>query len=58
MIPRDCLTAWQTLAPWVQDARADQDLGISRALLEMFSHRPWSATPRFVATDSHVDGQS
>ena len=38
MIPRDYVTAWRTTAPWVEDAQVEQDLVISRALVEMYSH--------------------
>ena len=38
MIPRDYVTAWRTHAPWVQDAQVEQDLVLSRALVEIFSH--------------------
>ena len=38
MIPRDYVTAWRATAPWVDDAQVEQDLVISRALVEMFSH--------------------
>ena len=38
MIPRDYITEWRTQAPWVQDFQVEQDLVISRALVEMFSH--------------------
>lgn len=38
MIPRDYVTAWRTHAPWVDDAQVEQDLVISRALVEIFSH--------------------
>ena len=38
MIPRDFVTAWRATAPWVEDAQVEQDLVISRALVEMFSH--------------------
>ncbi len=38
MIPRDYITEWRTHAPWVQDFQVEQDLVISRALLEIFSH--------------------
>ena len=38
MIPRDYVTAWRGNAPWVEDAQVEQDLVISRALVEMFSH--------------------
>ena len=39
MIPRDYITEWRGQAPWVQDFQVEQDLIISRALVEMFSHR-------------------
>ena len=38
MIPRDYVTAWRGNAPWVEDAQVEQDLVISRALVEMFLH--------------------
>lgn len=37
MIPRDYITAWRAHAPWVQDFQVEQDLVISRALVEIFS---------------------
>ena len=36
MIPKDYITAWRTHAPWRQDAQVEQDLVISRAIVEMF----------------------
>ena len=38
MIPHDYITAWRAEAPWVQDFQVEQDLIISRALVELFSH--------------------
>ena len=38
MILRDYVTAWRATAPWVEDSQVEQDLIISRALVEMFSH--------------------
>lgn len=38
MIPRDYITGWRAEAPWVQDFQVEQDLVISRALVEIFSH--------------------
>lgn len=38
MIPRDYVTAWRAKAPWAQDFQVEQDLVISRALVEIFSH--------------------
>ncbi|MEZ5551548.1 MAG: nucleotidyl transferase AbiEii/AbiGii toxin family protein [Pseudomonadales bacterium] len=37
MIPRDYITEWRTEAPWVEDAQVEQDLVISRALVDIFS---------------------
>ena len=36
MIPRDFITEWRANAPWVQDFQVEQDLIISRALVEIF----------------------
>ena len=36
MIPQDFITEWRAHAPWVQDVQVEQDLVISRALVEMF----------------------
>ncbi len=38
MIPRDYVTEWRQEAPWVQDSQVEQDLILSRALVEIFSH--------------------
>lgn len=38
MIPRDYITEWRAQAPWVDDAQVEQDLVISRALVEIFSN--------------------
>lgn len=38
MIPRDYITEWRDQAPWVDDAQVEQDLVISRALIDIFSH--------------------
>ncbi len=38
MIPRDYITEWRATAPWVQDFQVEQDLVISRALVDIFSH--------------------
>lgn len=37
MIPRDFITEWRARAPWVQDFQVEQDLVISRALVDIFS---------------------
>lgn len=36
MIPKDYITAWRAHAPWRQDAQVEQDLVISRAIVEMY----------------------
>lgn len=36
MIPKDYITEWRAHAPWRQDAQVEQDLIISRAIIEMF----------------------
>lgn len=36
MIPRDYVTQWRAHAPWAMDAQVEQDLVISRALVEFF----------------------
>ncbi len=38
MIPFDYITEWRTEAPWIDDAQVEQDLVISRALVEIFRH--------------------
>ena len=38
MIPRDFITEWRTEAPWIEDAQVEQDLVISKALVDIFSH--------------------
>lgn len=37
MIPRAHVTAWRANAPWSNDAQVEQDLVLSRALVEIFS---------------------
>ena len=36
MIPKDNITAWRAKAPWLLDAQVEQDLVISRAIVELF----------------------
>jgi len=36
VIPRDFITEWRAHAPWPEDAQVEQDLALSRALVEMF----------------------
>ncbi len=37
MIPRAHITAWRSKAPWATDAQVEQDLVLSRALIEVYS---------------------
>ncbi len=39
MIPRANITAWRTIAPWPSNEQVEQDLVISRVLVEIFSNR-------------------
>lgn len=39
MIPRANITSWRSIAPWPSDEQVEQDLVLSRALVEMFSHK-------------------
>lgn len=47
MIPRDYITAWRSNAPWIDDAQVEQDLVISRGLVEMYSHPLLQSTLAF-----------
>ncbi|MGO9110765.1 MAG: nucleotidyl transferase AbiEii/AbiGii toxin family protein [Thermoguttaceae bacterium] len=38
MIPQANITAWRTHAPWADDAQVEQDLALTRALVELFSN--------------------
>lgn len=37
MIPQANITAWRAKAPWADDAQVEQDLVLTRALIELFS---------------------
>lgn len=37
MIPQANITAWRSVAPWADDAQIEQDLVLTRALIEIFS---------------------
>ena len=43
MIPRAQITAWRAIAPWSTDAQVEQDLMLSRALVEIFSESTLSS---------------
>lgn len=38
VIPGDFITEWRQTAPWPNDAQVEQDLVLSRALVEIFEH--------------------
>jgi len=38
VIPRAHITAWRAHAPWASDAQVEQDLVLSRAIVEIFQH--------------------
>ena len=38
MIPRAFITAWRATVPWADDAQVEQDLVLTRAVVEMFTH--------------------
>ena len=46
MIPKAHITAWRARAPWLADAQVEQDLIISRAIVEMFRVPEIAKQPR------------
>jgi hypothetical protein len=38
MIPFDFITEWRSQAPWVSDLQVEQDLILTRAVVDLFSH--------------------
>ena len=38
MIPRTSIVAWRSVAPWLADSQVEQDLVLSRVLVEVFSN--------------------
>src|SRR3990172_53071 len=47
MIPRADITAWREHAPWQTDAQVEQDLVLSRALIELYSATPLAEAVAF-----------
>lgn len=47
MIPQTNITAWSQTAPWGEPRQVEQDLIISRALVEIFNHELLGSTLRF-----------
>lgn len=39
MIPEYCITEWRQQAPWSEDYQVEQDLIISRALVEIYQNK-------------------
>lgn len=39
MIPRDYIIEWRSSAPWALDAQVEQDLILSRAIVEIYRHQ-------------------
>ena len=37
MIPFDFITEWRATAPWISDVQVEQDLIITRAVVEIFN---------------------
>ena len=37
MIPQANITAWRSAVPWADDSQVEQDLVLTRALIELFS---------------------
>jgi len=37
VIPQACITAWRSIAPWAEDAQIEQDLVLSRVVIELFT---------------------
>ena len=47
MIPKTSITAWSLKAPWAEPRHVEQDLMISRALVEIFNHDLLGSELRF-----------
>jgi len=47
MIPKDFITEWRQHAPWIDDRQVEQDLVISRALVDLFSQTTLADTLAF-----------
>ncbi|MFK8079175.1 MAG: nucleotidyl transferase AbiEii/AbiGii toxin family protein [Granulosicoccus sp.] len=47
MIPETSITAWSQIAPWAELQQIEQDLIISRGLVEIFNHDLLRSALRF-----------
>ena len=61
MIPRGYITEWRANAPWVDDSQVEQDLVISRALLNIYSNKtlhdtldPWLGEPAYKQSNARI----
>ena len=52
MIPKAYITEWRNQAPWSQDAWVEQDLVISRALVDIFTVA--DVANRWFSGEAHV----
>jgi predicted nucleotidyltransferase component of viral defense system len=44
MIPQAHITAWRSVAPWPDDAQVEQDLVLTRAVIELFADQNLART--------------
>ena len=44
MIPQANITAWRQVVPWPDDAQIEQDLALSRAVVEIFADSTLAST--------------
>ncbi len=47
MIPQAFITKWQPFAPWASETQVEQDLVLSGAIIEIFSHPLLASTLAF-----------
>jgi len=47
LIPRDYITEWRSQAPWVENFQVEQDLVISKTLIDIFEHPTLSTALAF-----------
>lgn len=54
MIPKYCLTEWRHQASWVEDYQVEQDLIISRALVDLYNNEKIKNRNKYHRTLSRV----
>ncbi len=47
MIPADFITEWRSSAPWIEDLQIEQDLILSRAIVELYQRSEVSTALAF-----------